>query len=383
MPESNTSASKHLPTFDVVIHGNSGRESIVSGTRPEPGENLAQMLKRLHPRLSSSEIAYEVRQTLKYNKDYGNDLGDGSHLDSHQTVYLTSVESKDADGRVTEIDSPNGRTIEISYDVSGVAAYTIHEASDRPGTVSQTVSKNHNGQWLQTNADGSQSVLADVVVDSAGDLIVTTTGDERVAHLTCGDDVYTEMQDKKPVSGHATRDGQQISTYNYDYSRNETTVTYTDSHKTVAVGEDLSSPESIGEPTTTDISPDSYASKVIDAARSLLGQNGTAYGVDPRHACALFVRTVLHAVGFHSTVLDDNCDNLVDDLRSQGYVEVPVSQKQPGDIIMGTNNEHTAIYEGNGKILANSTNQQEFVEQNYADVFCGYLGESVTIWHKP
>jgi hypothetical protein len=378
----NLSANQHLAPADIVIHGKNGRESTVSGIRSKPGEALPQMIRRLYPDLPDDQVAAEVRQVLKYNKDYGNDLGDGGRLKPNQTIYLTSVEYKDQDGRPTKIVSPTGRTTEIAYDVSGVASYKIQDPGAGPGDYFQTVTKNAAGQWVETDAGGKQKALSDVAVDAAGDVITTNAQGERMAHLTCGDDIYTDFTDNKPTSSYAMREGRKLATYSFDNDR--ATVTYEDSHQTMALENSGPNDSDRGDPVAVDISPDSYVSNVLGAARSLLGHNGSEWNVDPGVSCALFDSLALKAAGF-SWASDKltNCDDLANDLQSNGFVKVPVSQMQPGDVIMATNNEHTAIYEGNGKILANSTKQRQFVQDDYSNVFVGYLGQSVTVWHYP
>ncbi len=387
-----TTSDANLPSFNVVKRNpKTGHETIVSGVKPQAGESIPHLIERLYPNLSKDQVAYETRQALKYNRENGNDLGDGSRLKQNQTVYLTSVEYKDENGKVAKIVSPTGRITEIAYDNTGVAAYRIHKSDDPDGKYVQTVIKGSDGKWVEQKADGSGKTFTNVVLDDSGDLITTDSG-EQVAHLSCGDDMYTEYsKDGKPVSGYAERDGGKISIYAYDYDHNKATVTYADTNTTVALdlptpdtsnGDATSDDASAGDRMPVDISPDSYAGNVISAARSLLGHSGPEFGVDGSVACVKFVTLCLTRAGIPFPKDDQSTDrwlpSLTAYLPSQGFKNHPFSetQPQPGDLI--ASDGHIVIYEGNGKILANSSHDQKFEEQDLSYVFPDTT--DLTIW---
>jgi len=211
---------------DVVIHGKNGHSDTVTGVTAESGETVPQFLHRLYPDLSGDQLQKETAQLVKYNRNYGNNITADSRLDSSKPVYLPSIETTDSAGRVTKIQSPNGSTTEIAYDGGKVAGYQIMNNS---GGIVEHVS-NNNGQYDLVNSDGKHTALKNVSVDGSGNITLTDDQGDKIGHLTRGDDVYTQFQGGKPACATFVREGHIDSTYQYDYSDNQTSVyaTYAD-----------------------------------------------------------------------------------------------------------------------------------------------------------
>jgi hypothetical protein len=225
-----------FPREDVRISKGNGHEDVVTASRVKAGESLEHFLKRMHPSLTDKQLKKEVGRTLAYNKQYGNDIGDGTHLQPNQQVYLTSVKVLDASGRVTEIESPNGRRTEICYGADGrVASYQIEEAN---GKISTRAQRTADGQ-LHAYRCGRSQILSEVQVDAYGNITDTDLNGNKITHLSRGEDVFTQNQNDRPVETTVYRpeydDGGAsrmiaTSTYHYTYAGDKLAcyVTYPD-----------------------------------------------------------------------------------------------------------------------------------------------------------
>ncbi len=390
-------AQPHLPAMqltegnggphEIVIHGKNGHKDTISGINPQKGETLPQLIKRLHPNLSEQQLAKEVQHMLKYNKDYGQDLGDGNHLDPSKPVYLSSVKYLDDAGRVTRIEGPTGRVTEIAYDGTGVSAYKITQPN---GTISEQASK-AGGSWSVVGADGQRQSLAAVLVDPYGDIIATAANGKKIAHLTRGDDILTDYENGKPQSAVTLRHGNVVSQYQYEYTNEKVScyITYSDSpnqkilleqqdtRAAIARGEMVKARVENGD-VSVDMAPDSYAGRMMQAAQNLIGVHvdDVASGIPRNVGCARMVSEVLVRAGFPKSIVHAHCNNLTDNLKSHGFKQVSVKDMQPGDIIMGgygvDDNAHTGIYAGNGRIVANSSSRGYFCTDTYDNVFGGF-----------
>jgi len=206
--------------FSQVIHGREGRSDTVAAIKALAGETISDLIKRLHPQLPAQRLASEIKHLLQYNKAYGNDLGDGSHLDG-KNIYLNSMKLYDNQGHVTRIESPTGRATDITYDANGISGYKITSAD---GTILEQGQK-PAGQsgWQVTRGDQTQP-LRSVDVDQWGDITVTDADGNKIGHLTRGDDVLTKYSGDTPLESETLRDGQVTTRYQYQMQGGELRV---------------------------------------------------------------------------------------------------------------------------------------------------------------
>jgi hypothetical protein len=213
-------AAPHVPPVDLtddahhpfaqVLHGKQGRSDTVAAIKAEVGETIGDLIKRLHPQLPADRLDREIRHLLQYNKNYGNDLGDGSHLDGKK-IYLNSVKLYDEQGRVTRIEGPTGRCTDITYNGNDVSAYRITNPN---GSVLEEAHKLASG-WQLNRGDQTQTVRQ-VDVDHWGDITVTDDNGNQVGHLTRGDDVLTRYNGDTPVESETLHDGEVTTKYQYE-----------------------------------------------------------------------------------------------------------------------------------------------------------------------
>jgi hypothetical protein len=393
----NDSRQRSAAPTEFTIKGRNGHTDTVSGITPMSGESVEQLIKRLHPSLSAEQLAHEVKQVLKYNHDYGNDLGNGSSLDPSHPVFLTSVKFHDAQGRINRIEGPTGRLTEINYGSDGsVAGYRITSAS---GQIEEQVSKNDKGQWALTRGSETR-VLKNVDIDPNGDLIATDAQGNQIAHLSSGTDVNTSYDSGRPTKSVAMRKGEETSEYLFEYEGNSTKVFVIDksnpsqkvllnqqespevaSRLALALGQGQHQESNAAniKRCNFDVPTDNFvASRLIEAGQSLLGQPVTNFdsSIPTRVGCARMVSQALVGAGFDHGIVDANVDNLECKLKTRGFVEVSENNLKPGDIIIatgpGADDGHTGIYQGNGKVLNNSSSRGVFSTSSYEGTFGGF-----------
>lgn len=380
---------------DVTIRGKNGNTDTISGTCPEPGESLPQLIKRLHPNLTGDQLAHQVRQMLKYNRDYGNDLGDGTKLDPSKEVYLCSVKYLDASGRVSRIEGPTGRITELAYRNDGqLAGYKISS-----GDGSTEEGRWLNGKWIVSKG-GQASEEQSVDVDPWGDIIVTDKQGSQFAHLTSGTDIRTTYKDGKPIESDSSRNGQPLDRYDYEYEGSNVKIFRTsggESGQKVLLTEQLC-PEAlarlaaargqIGRPAIgqthadyeIDLPADGFvAQNIVRAAEGLCGHAVTELdrSIPANVGCARTASEALARAGFGQSIITANVEVLESKLRhwNRGghFVQVSESQLQPADVIIclgpGPSAGHTAIYAGDGRIMGNSSRKGYFTTGNYEATF--------------
>ena len=384
----------HASVHSITINGTNGARDIVSGIKARDGESVADLLKRLHPDLSKEQLAREVKHLLKYNKDYGNDLGDGLSLSSTKDILLPSVKYLDSQGRITKIEGPTGRVTEFSYDAIGqLSSYKISSAD---GNIEEQSRKDAFGDWMLIKHGRSEKIKS-VEVDSHGNIIATDQKGTQFAHLTNGTDLRTTYDKNRPVEAVATIKGTQVGRFTYVYDGDSAKIfaVYPDnlSHKillcesqtpeamarlAIARGQsDIIDPS--GTIYTGDLSASAFVRKnLVRSARKLLGESVTRFdaSVPTNVGCARMVSQVLKTAGFDNGVIDTNVDNLEAKMKQRGFVAVKESQLQPGDIVIGVGpgpmDGHIGVYGGNGNVLHNSSSRGVFSEAPYTDVFGGF-----------
>jgi len=374
----NDSASNHIPLLELTgnsdrvhnltVHNDGkGLSDTVAGINPGQGESLSHLLKRLHPDLSDEQLAKEVQKVLKYNRDYGNELGDGHKLDSSKSVFLTSVKYVDEKGRITRVESPTGIVTAVSYDGAGMSGYKITGPDGK--TVIEEAHKDSGGKWTAVR-DGQAVKIAAVEMDIYGDITVTGADGNKVAHLTRGDDVYTRFNNGKPVESTTLRNGEQQVSFEYDavdggykiYARYpsdpDRRVLITpeldeESVKriTLALGQ---GPKAYAarvremEPESGDPAPDEYvAGSIVNAAiRSANAHHSVGW-------CYAGVADALDKIGvhLHGEYAYMAKDQLLHDKRFQ---VVSINDLRPGDVLVhGASGAHTsghiAVYLGRGQ----------------------------------
>lgn len=217
-------ATAHVPSleltdgtdqpFSQVLHGKQGRSDTVDAIKAQAGETIGDLIKRLHPDLPAERLASEIKHLLQYNKLYGNDLGDGSHLDG-KNIYLNSVKLFDEQGRVRRIEGPTGRCTDITYDGNGVSGYRITNPN---GSLLEEAHKLPSG-WQLTRGNQTET-LRDVDVDRWGDITATDENGNQVGHLTRGDDVLTNYNGDTPIASETLHDGDVTTKYEYQKGNN-------------------------------------------------------------------------------------------------------------------------------------------------------------------
>ncbi len=393
---------------DVVITGRSGARDTVSGITPLAGESLIQLLKRLHPDLPESQLPHEVRQILKYNRDYGNDLGDGTSLDSSATVYLTSVKYLDNLGHIAKVKCPTGKA--ITYDRSANGSLRCYEIRSRQGAIIETGALVAPGLW-SVNRNGRTEWLPAAVVDKYGDLILTDSYGNKRTHLTRGDEVSTIYNDTRPQFCRTVRDGADIARFVYDYRQGDVrlfaiypndpgrrilldeysdrgqssrlklargeTINESSSGQAARIGDQPVKPPAIdGDDRTGEMSR-----RIVESARRLLGRSVKDFrSYDRRHkiyqaptnlGCARMASQVLKEAGLDEGIIDVSVRRLEAKLKKRGFIQIDEADMKPGDIIIATSKGkgHTGIYAGNGRVLHNSSRRGYFAEDSYSAVF--------------
>lgn len=149
---------------------------------------------------------------------------------------------------------------------------------DKNGRVDEQVSRDSSGNYTLVKEDGERMQLKGISIDGTGNITVTDNQGDKIGHLTRGDDVYTQFQNGKTACATVVREGHVVSTYQYDYSDNKTSVyaTYADdpSHK-VLLNQDDSEPfarlaEGRGDVSSnpnaisgTDVLPDQFGTRLL------------------------------------------------------------------------------------------------------------------------
>jgi YD repeat-containing protein len=380
---------------EIEVRGKNGHRDTVSGIHPRSGETLPELLKRLHPNLSKEQLAYEVRQVLKYNRDYGNDIGLQTRLNPSKAVYLTSIKYLDARGQIARIEGPTGTITEFNYNTDGSLSSYKMTAAD--GSTLEEAKRAGN-DWILTR-NGKTERAQSIQIDDWGNTIITNLNGDQLAHLTNGTDVKTTFKDHKPINSEATRQGKQTASYDYLYEGENVKVfaTYSDEpNKKVLLSEQIS-PEALERLAAAqgrirrpvfrqqnasfniDLPTDSFITQnIIRSAENLVGQAVTKFdpSIPTSVGCARMASEVLCDAGFDRGLIDANVDSFEEKLKARNFVLVPESQLKSGDVIIakgpGPTAGHTAIYAGNGKILGNSTGQGYFVLGDYQATFGGF-----------
>ncbi|GEM_PF-2577227 len=378
---------------DVVFHSSGGNVDRVAGIRPRGGETLAQLIKRLHPGLSGEQLAHEVKQVLKYNHDYGNDLGDGSHLDPGKDVFLTSVKYRDAQGKITRIEGPTGRLTELTYGADGhLEGYRITAAD---GTIIEQCGQDGSGRYLVWK-NGQTGQVGNVVVDAAGNVIVTDAAGNRVAHLTGGTDISTSYWNQLPVRSLAARGGSPVAVYEYSYEGETVSIfaQFADEPGKRVLLSQKTAPDALarlaeaqGRFVQQEQTAASYERISMQAApgssfselASELGDRIAAYArylaerINTHHYCLSGVAQILDRFGvhLHGDAAWEARAQLAADPR---FRQVSMSSLRPGDIIVSGRNSahpwgHIRVYLGGG--LEASDHVQDLITGE------GYGGTSV------
>lgn len=367
-------ASKHIPELritgeseqvrDIKVTSKSGASDTLAGINPRPGETLPHLIKRLHPDLSEKQLASEVQKVLKYNRDYGNDIGDGSALDADKAVFLTSVKYVDEKGRITKIEGPTGRVTEVVYDAKGISAFKITEAD---GRVSEVAGRDADGKWTATR-DGKTVALKDVEIDIYGDITTTDNNGNTSGHLTRGDDIHTQVQDGKPIQSVTIRDGKQSVVFEYEVVPGGTQIfarypedpgrrvalNSVELMKRLVMGTGHAPELRAGEPNTAsaepaaDVAPDAHmANRIARAAyQEARSRNTTGW-------CYSGVADALDNLGIN--LYGESAYMAKGQLlRDKRFAVVSLNDLKPGDVLVhgksaGHEHGHIAVYLGNGQ----------------------------------
>lgn len=374
-PTDDTS-KRHIPAFEitqssehphnVTLHNEKkGTTDTVAGINPRAGESLGELVKRLHPNLSDTQLAKEVQKVLKYNHDYGNNLADGKTLDPSKSVFLTSVKYVDDHGRITRIEGPTGRVTEVSYDAKGMSGFKI---TGTDGQEIEEARKDTSGNWTASK-DGKTLRLSDADIDLYGNITETDASGNRVGHLTRGDDVNTRVVNGKPVQSETFRNGEKLASFEYEATDGGYNIfaRYADNPgQRVKITPDINEeemkritlalgrgPQSYAEmvkntqPEPADVEPDQYVANRI--ARSALSE---AKARDTVGWCYTGVADALDKVGvhLHGRHAYMAADQLLADRRFQ---VASINDLRPGDILVHGRTDrhesgHIAVYLGNG-----------------------------------
>jgi hypothetical protein len=349
-------ATRYLPAMhltqsetrphDLAIRGKSGHESIVAAINPAPGENLSDLIKRLHPDLSSAQVDREVRHVLQYNKAYGHDLGNGAHLDPTKSVYLTSIKYFDENGRVNKVESPTGKLTEIGYDSKGVAGYRITSPN---GTIEEQASKDAAGKWTMILANGHAQGISHVIVDPEGNLVAIDQAGNKLSHLTRGDDVYMQYHDDKPQSAATTRDGRLVSKERFEYTDGKVRqyAVYGDyPNKEILVSEQSETTEGNLSDGCIEVS-NGHAEKIVSVAvRTAANMTKATNGRTGYCAAGVYQSLVDAGVGDFPAGNATEMGAMMS--RSGKFQKVSLSQVQKGDVIVRNWNP-TVIAQHNGQ----------------------------------
>lgn len=370
-------ASRHIPAMeltgnsehvcDVVVHNvNHSRSDTVAAINPRPGESLAQLFQRLHPDLSDKQLASELQKVLKYNRDYGNDLGDGKSLNPDKAVFLTSVKYLDDQGRITRIEGPTGRVTQVSYDANGISGYAI---TGPDGRVVEQARKDAGGKWEGTK-DGQPIDVADAEIDIYGDITVADSAGNRVGHLTRGDDVLTRFAGGKPVESETWRDGKPLTVFEYEETNNgykvyarypgdpqRRVLISPDSDEesikrvTLALGDGPKAYAQLAQsegPECGDVTPDQYMARNIVSAAKESAREHNSVGWCYAGVAEALDHVGVHLHGRHAYMAKEQL------LQDKRFQVVSINDLRPGDVLVhGRTGDHVsghiAVYLGDGQ----------------------------------
>lgn len=354
---------------NVSIHGKNGRSDTVAGIKPEQGESLSHLVKRLHPNLSDEQLAKEVQKVLKYNRDYGNDLGDGKALNSSKDVCLTSVKYVDDRGRISRIEGPTGIVTNVTYDSQNSNVISGYQITGPDGRIVEQARRDSRGNWTGER-NGQPMTIKDVDIDVYGDITVTDAAGNKVGHLTRGDDVYTRYKGGKPAESVTQRNGEEMVRYEYapsdngykiyarypsDPSRRVLVTPEVDEESvkriTQALGEGPRKYAEVvrtSDPEPGDVEPDQYVAARIAKAGAASARAHNSVGW-----CYAGVADAMDKIGVHLSgrYAYEARGQLLHDRRFQ---VVSINDLRPGDVLVhGASSAHKAghiaIYLGKGQ----------------------------------
>jgi hypothetical protein len=376
--QQNDAAERHVPDVELTRDSEKvrdltlrnerrGTSDTVAAVNPRPGETMAELFKRLHPNLSDEQLAKEVQKVLKYNRDYGNDLGDGGALDPNRPVYLTSVKYLDEHGRINRIEGPTGRVTEVAYDANN--AMSGYKITNPDGKVFEQAARQADGSWLASR-EGQTAKLASAEIDLFGNITAVDAHGNKVGHLTRGDDVVTRIIDGQLTKSTTYRNEQKGVVYEYeavnggynlfarypdDPNRRVSISMANDQEDVKRVALALGagphaykqmSDQSEAEP--ADITGDQYvASKIVKAGYQEASERNTVGWCYSGVADALD-KIGVHLHGRHAYMAKDQL------LQDHRFQVVSINDLKPGDVLVhgkSANHDsgHIAIYLGNGQ----------------------------------
>lgn len=215
-----------------TITGKEGRQARVLGLEAGENKTLRSLLKTLHPDLSRDELEKVHRQTLKYNKEFGNDL-EGGRLERSDKVYLTSVRQLDEQGNISSIRRPDGSLTEFDYNNQGklVAFKTLSHS----GTLLESARQLDNGSWSSYPQE-LEKAPSNITVDKHGNLRIENKDGTSIEKLSNGTELKIKSGDNNTKEVKARHLNQEIFQVTYKEVGNaiEEKVTYfSDSHAPV------------------------------------------------------------------------------------------------------------------------------------------------------
>lgn len=138
---------------EFTIYGKNGNADKIHGLYPRPEETLESLVRRTYPDMPENLLDKQMKQILKYNTDYDNQLDDKSTLTGDKPVYLTSLKLHDQEGRLATIIRPDGSKVKLNYLSSDGSDISSIKIEDFYGKTVLECSSNEDKPWTITGAN--------------------------------------------------------------------------------------------------------------------------------------------------------------------------------------------------------------------------------------
>lgn len=347
---------------EMEVVGREGCRAIVCGVEAQPGDTVTSIFRRLHPSLPEHRLAAEVKKMLKYNREHGNDLGDGDTLPAGKRVFLTSVRHYDDAGRITSVVKPDGSSLELSYGENGSLGRFLRKDPD--GKVVGSGAHDPESGWIISDC-GKTNPVKGVQVDRFGNLVIDINDSSRKVELANGTDLSIDVIHGKPARVEAQRGGNKVFSVDYLYDGQYAHVVTryfdadgrsTDVRKLILLQE--LSLERPGFSLAPD-GDDGLAEDLAESATRVAARMGTT------GRCAEGVQIALSEVGLSEFLGCGHAFEMLGPLERSGkFSRVDASQARAGDVMIRQSSSgsygHIAVITGrnaDGSLLEASDHQ--------------------------
>lgn len=334
----------------ITVNGNEGRQAVVLGLEAGANQSVLTMLATLHPELSKTDLDRALRQTLKYNKEFGNDLGDGA-LRPKDKVYLTSVKTFAQDGKVTSIRRPDGTFTKLNYDKEGqLSKFTT---SSHSGILLESGSQPKQGKWT-VEINGERKTPDNVSIDQDGNLTIQLSENETIKQLSNGTRIAVRLNDGKPKGIDGVLNDKKVFNITYHQEGNfvnEKTTYFSDSQAPIVQVKRLTLEDfSSYDPMAKDEQNEDARNLAKIAIRQAYNMNPTRI-TNSRGRCAEGVQIALAEAGMPQFLGCGHAWDMIEPLeKSEIFKRVSKNEVKEGDIMLRQSSSgyygHIAIITG-------------------------------------